>query len=256
MTEKVNPSHPDKVADRIAGALVDLAYLKQENPRMAAEVLLGHGQALIIAETSVHIETKEVKQIVDRITDNQIRDLTFKLVAQDPRLAENQKNMMRCGDNGIFKGVPVTKEERALADFVRAAYLKFPTDGKFILHNRHLTICQSWAERNKIERWVRNEMDPAMADTFVINPLGFWTGGLEVDSGANQPQAGIRHGTGRDRRRTPRQGPEQGRRGNQHLVLHGGPAQGTARRAELQHWRREGRRNLLQRHRRAGPPFH
>ena len=28
MFEKVNPAHPDKVADRIAGALVDLAYEK------------------------------------------------------------------------------------------------------------------------------------------------------------------------------------------------------------------------------------
>ena len=26
MFEKVNPSHPDKLCDRIAGALVDLAY--------------------------------------------------------------------------------------------------------------------------------------------------------------------------------------------------------------------------------------
>ena len=26
MIEKVNPSHPDKVADRIAGAIVDLGY--------------------------------------------------------------------------------------------------------------------------------------------------------------------------------------------------------------------------------------
>lgn len=26
MFEKVNPSHPDKIADRIAGALVDRAY--------------------------------------------------------------------------------------------------------------------------------------------------------------------------------------------------------------------------------------
>jgi len=26
MFEKVNPSHPDKIADRIAGALVDYAY--------------------------------------------------------------------------------------------------------------------------------------------------------------------------------------------------------------------------------------
>ena len=29
MTEKVNPAHPDKVADRIAGAIVDLAYKVQ-----------------------------------------------------------------------------------------------------------------------------------------------------------------------------------------------------------------------------------
>ena len=41
--EKVNPSHPDKVADRIAGAIVDLAYKKQANPKIAIEVLIGHG---------------------------------------------------------------------------------------------------------------------------------------------------------------------------------------------------------------------
>lgn len=35
MIERVNPMHPDKVADRIAGALVDLAYKKQENPKLA-----------------------------------------------------------------------------------------------------------------------------------------------------------------------------------------------------------------------------
>ena len=33
MIEKVNPSHPDKLADRIAGALVDLAYIKNNNPK-------------------------------------------------------------------------------------------------------------------------------------------------------------------------------------------------------------------------------
>ena len=38
MFEKVNPSHPDKVADRIAGAIVDLAYTKEENPKVAVEV--------------------------------------------------------------------------------------------------------------------------------------------------------------------------------------------------------------------------
>ena len=55
MFEKVNPCHPDKVADRIAGALVDAAYRKEENPRIAVEVLIGHGVCHIIAESSVHI---------------------------------------------------------------------------------------------------------------------------------------------------------------------------------------------------------
>ncbi|VGV56420.1 Uncharacterised protein [Streptococcus pyogenes] len=30
MFEKVNPKHPDKIADRIAGAMVDLAYKKKQ----------------------------------------------------------------------------------------------------------------------------------------------------------------------------------------------------------------------------------
>ena len=40
MIEKVNPSHPDKVADRIAGAIVDLAYAKEENPKIAVEMCI------------------------------------------------------------------------------------------------------------------------------------------------------------------------------------------------------------------------
>ena len=53
MFEKVNPAHPDKLADRIAGAIVDEAYKRQENPRIAVEVLIGHGICHIITETSV-----------------------------------------------------------------------------------------------------------------------------------------------------------------------------------------------------------
>ena len=50
MIEKVNPDHPDKVADRIAGAIVDLGYKIQENPKIAVEVLIGHGNCKIIIE--------------------------------------------------------------------------------------------------------------------------------------------------------------------------------------------------------------
>ena len=48
MIEKVNPSHPDKVADRIAGAIVDLAYDKQDNPKVAVEVLIGHKCCILV----------------------------------------------------------------------------------------------------------------------------------------------------------------------------------------------------------------
>ena len=39
MFEKVNPFHPDKVADRIAGAITDIAY-QYDNPKIATEVLI------------------------------------------------------------------------------------------------------------------------------------------------------------------------------------------------------------------------
>ncbi len=34
MYEKVNPKHPDKIADRIAGMIVDIAYTKKLNPKV------------------------------------------------------------------------------------------------------------------------------------------------------------------------------------------------------------------------------
>jgi S-adenosylmethionine synthetase len=75
MFEKVNPSHPDKIADRIAGAIVDLAYRDVENPRIAVEVLLGHGKCHIIVESSELLDNDEIRAIVKRIAD--IDDVEF-----------------------------------------------------------------------------------------------------------------------------------------------------------------------------------
>ena len=105
MIEKVNPSHPDKLADRIAGAIVDLAYKKNDNPKIAVEVLLGHGNCHIIIETSEKFSDEEIESIVDRIVGEVNIDL--QVVKQDEFLANNQKNKIRCGDNGIFKGIPL-----------------------------------------------------------------------------------------------------------------------------------------------------
>ena len=179
MFEKVNPAHPDKVADRIAGALVDLAYEKEENPRVAVEVLLGHGACHIIAETSVHIEDDEIAEVINRITGGM--DTDYCEVPQDAHLAGNQEGKIRCGDNGIFKGVPVTDEQCILAAVANNVYHTFPFDGKYILDGDRLIICQSNADRYTLE---------GMYPSAEVNPIGDWTGGTNVDAGATNRKLG------------------------------------------------------------------
>lgn len=174
MIEKVNPSHPDKLADRIAGALVDLAYTKDENPIIAVEVMLGHGVCNIIAETNVYLYEAEVTAIVTRIVGNPCR-VVLRQYAQDKHLADNQAGRMRCGDNGIFKGMPLTEEQEALSNFAHNMYAMYPYDGKFILHDGKYIVCQS-----NVNTEAMRELFPAMT----INPLGDWTGGPDVDTGA------------------------------------------------------------------------
>ncbi len=180
MIEVVNPSHPDKVADRIAGAIVDLAYSKQIDPKIAVEVLIGHGVCHIISESSCTFKKSEIKAIVKRIAGKCKVD--FVNVAQDEHLAENQcYHDVRCGDNGIFKGMPVTKEQKRLSKIARDIYKQYPTDGKYILDGNKLIICQS----NALTAVLGNEYPDA-----IINPLGFWTGGTNVDSGATNRKLG------------------------------------------------------------------
>ena len=131
MIEKVNPAHPDKVADRIAGAIVDLAYSKQDNPKIAVEVLIGHGVCHIISETSVTFYEHEIQDIVERIAGKKVIT-DYVEVAQDKHLARNQSESIKCGDNGIFKGVPLTSEQTFLSRVARNIYREFKTDGKYI----------------------------------------------------------------------------------------------------------------------------
>ena len=67
MFEKVNPAHPDKVADRIAGAIVDIAYESQIDPKIAVEVLIGHGVCHAIIETSAVLNLRKIKDAIRRI---------------------------------------------------------------------------------------------------------------------------------------------------------------------------------------------
>lgn len=179
MFEKVNPSHPDKVADRIAGAIVDLAYKQDDNPRIAVEVLIGHGKCHIIAESSVYIDKAEVKAAVKRIAGNV--DVDYVEVPQDRHLSDNQEGKIRCGDNGIFKGEPLTKEQKELSNIAHSIYTAYPYDGKYILNGDRLIICQSNASTDELTR---------KYPCAEINPIGDWTGGTNVDTGATNRKLG------------------------------------------------------------------
>jgi len=179
MIEKVNPSHPDKVADRISGAIVDLAYVKSENPKIAVELLLGHGNCHIIIETSEIFTYDEINEIVKRIGGNLKLDL--QIVKQDPHLAHNQDNSIKCGDNGIFKGVPLREEDKKLSKIAHDLYDITHSDGKYVLDGDKLIICQSNISNQELEK---------LYPKAIINPLGEWTGGSDVDSGATNRKLG------------------------------------------------------------------
>ena len=185
MIEKVNPSHPDKVADRIAGAIVDLAYSKNENPKVAVEVLIGHGVCHVIAETSETFTNEEVDVIVKRIAGNIERDLV--VVPQDIHLATNQSEKVRCGDNGIFKGVPLTENEKIISSIAKCIYERYEYDGKYILTDNKFICCQSNAKNEYLERYLKEIF---IDRKVIVNPLGEWTGGTDVDTGATNRKLG------------------------------------------------------------------
>lgn len=217
MFEKVNPKHPDKIADRIAGAIVDLAYwknskinfddfIKQQpnqddifvnakeylkksildetnNPKVAVEVLIGHGVCHIIAESSVEFDEDEIRIIVNRIGG--YLEIDFKQVPQDEHLANNQAEEIRCGDNGIFKGVLTSPFETKLTAIAQRLYKKYNADGKYIIDKRNrLIICQSNAEEQDIRKELKDH------ELRAVNPLGYWTGGTDVDTGATNRKLG------------------------------------------------------------------
>lgn len=179
MFEKVNPMHPDKICDCIAGAIVDLAYKEAVNPRVAVEVLLGHGKCHIIVETSVSLDLIEISKAVHRIAGDVQVDCV--IVPQDIHLANNQKDKIRCGDNGIFKGVPLNDEQNKLSKIARDIYKRYPFDGKYILDGKRLIICQSNAKKEELKK---------LYPEAEINPIGDWTGGSDVDSGATNRKLG------------------------------------------------------------------
>ena len=228
MFEKVNPGHPDKMADRLAGAVVDLVYeraggLTKANPRVACEVMAGHNRVDVQIETSLgrmDLRAEDIDPLIHRLFGERVEGNVL-IVPQDIHLAANQQHGVRCGDNGIFRGVPPTHEQKLLTAIAASIYDRHPFDGKYIIGDpQHeggshlLTICQSHATNEEIDDIIRQFANHHggyvstvndKVDRFsykgewyhpYINPLGEWTGGPNTDSGATNRKLGSDMGDG------------------------------------------------------------
>lgn len=181
--EKVNMYHPDKIVDRVAGAITDLAYSREENPKLAVEAMIGHGECNIIIESSVLFKLEDIVPIVGGIAGGGIT-VKLKTVPQDECLASNQIGEIKCGDNGIFKGIPLTEENKFLSRVAREITGEYPSDGKYIYDykNNELIVCQSLAKEIDLKKFIFYNY--GNLSKLTINPLGDWVGGIDVDTGA------------------------------------------------------------------------
>ena len=246
MFEKVNPGHPDKMADRLAGAVVDLVYeraggLTKANPRVACEVMAGHGRVDVQIETSLgrmDLRADDIDPLIRRLFGERVVGNVL-IAPQDAHLSENQTRGLRCGDNGIFRGCPPTvgfespakrgtaikqgaektfapySEQQILTSFAATMYEAFPTDGKYLINRMvydedpdyvvyELTCCQSCADHQDIlgvyETWeYENFLSKGYyspIESLLINPLGPWTGGIDVDCGCTNRKLGSDMGDG------------------------------------------------------------
>ena len=177
MFEKVSPAHPDKIADRISGAIVDLCYTKSRNPKVAWEVLIGHGECNIQVETSEQISAEDIGAIVSRIAGEGIETRAL-IVPQDIHLAANQQHGVKCGDNGIFRGVPPTHEQKLLTAIAASIYERWPYDGKYIINDTKPTPSRAllsaeenleWEVKMRRRRDIMEEMDELLTPIRTFN---------------------------------------------------------------------------------------
>lgn len=77
--------------------------------------------------------------------------------------------------------MPITAEQKKLSEIARRIYGRHPYDGKYILDGVRLILCQSNADAAVLEQ----EYPGAE-----VNPLGDWSGGTGVDSGATNCKLG------------------------------------------------------------------
>lgn len=167
MTDKVNPNNSDKIADRIAGAIVDYCYTQQENPNVDICVSFSENMYNITAYSSVEITVDAVGSIIKRITGNEgiILNLFYTKV-------DNIENI-ECDTSDIFEAYPTNSEELEVSNISSKLFEMAPFDGRYVLDesNNKLTVYQSRMRSTPIKSWLKYKY-PNL--DIVVNPYGEW----------------------------------------------------------------------------------
>ena len=201
--ECVTPKHPDKMADQISDAILDLCLKQDPKARVAVEVLGGHGKVVVMGEVTLDgkVTDTEVKEIVSRVTGKNGLEVETRLVQQSKEIA-NGVDTGGAGDQGIMIGYACTDNDAMIPQEAYLAkslckflYEKFPYDGKtqITLNDKEEieTIVASFQNASQGELiaeigiWISKEL-PKISPTNKIhaNPAGDWSiGGFDADTG-------------------------------------------------------------------------
>lgn len=101
--ESVTPFHPDKICDRIADALLDLALKDNPRHRCAFEVQGGHNLITITGETSYQLTLEDAVAVVDSIGGCSGSLVRLNLSPQSPEIAQGV-DVGGAGDQGVMIG--------------------------------------------------------------------------------------------------------------------------------------------------------
>lgn len=199
--EFVSPMHPDKICDRISGAILDEALKQDQKSRVAVETMGGHGVITLTGEMTTKADIDIWETINDKVYPLEGTALSTNIVTQSPEIAQGV-DTGGAGDQGIMVGYAcrdtdnlMTLEYELARDLCRTLYKEYPTDGKTqitIDESKLKTVLVSWSGvsdaqiANVINKWLENKQDMIEMSTqdILINPAGDWNqSGFDADAG-------------------------------------------------------------------------
>ena len=195
--EFVSPSHPDKMCDRVADAILDECLKQDENTRAAIEVMGGHKLLSITGEltTKAYVNVQEIARKI--VGDN--CGIQSNIVQQSPYISQGV-DTGGAGDQGIMVGYACNENEELVPQehylarsLNRYIYAKYPYDGKTQITldgDKIIAIVASFQSTSnedleyEVILW-SDEMNLNITNTKLhINPAGEWSiGGFDADTG-------------------------------------------------------------------------